>query len=558
MFADVSLHFEPIGIERVFLFKVREKRIVTTSLKDITKDARFFVNFNENYVEIFSEVQKRYDGWSVVAFPKFRTNIQDYASPVNSCVFTEILKSYKSKEIRVDGLGWDEPGYYSEFGRFPVSDLIYHKFIKKHGYDLRNRLYAILLDTDDNSHIKVRNDYYGILMDCVFGAQEKLWKTGRKLFGPIDMGIHQTWHGESGGTEDMVHGSFDVWRGLDAVSGGWSDEGAAERLADSSERDYPNYIANMVLAKSLAKFSRSKIAYYNLWGVDFDGSNPKYPPEVMDYWVQLMGVFSIKWLAHAYGWTGVLGEDAGFGPGYPRHSTWDKFKELNKKIDQIEKFTKLGLPEANIAVVYPVESLMAIGNMSANQIAQKIFKLVYQLTEAGYSVDLISPGILGQAKQSRGILQILDKSVKSKTECGYEFLVMPHSTVLPLASIGVLRTLLRLRFPVLFDKNKPRFDARGWKIELFCSETFDLDRNPVDSLRQAGIRKICEGPDNAYVSMIKDGEDIIFATCPTRFRGTYEGQIRTEGLTVGIPQSSGIRLIKVNRGGHVIESLYLQ
>jgi len=557
MFADVSLHFDPIGVEKVFLFRLVKNRVITGSVRDITGDARFFVNFNENYVEIFGFVQKRCEGWNVIAFPKFRTNIQDYASPANNWKFAQLLTTYKSKGIAPHGLGWDEPGYYAEFGRFPVSMHIYRLFRKKYGYDLRSKLYALLIDTDDNSHIKIRNDYYSLLMDCVFGAQQQLWKVGKKLFGPIDMGIHQTWHGESGGTEDMVHGSFDVWRGLQAVSGGYSDEGGAERLADPAERDYPNFITNMVLAKSLAKFSQNKIAYYNLWGVDFDGSNPKYPPEIMDYWVELMGVFSIKWLAHAYGWTGVLGEDAGFGPGYPNHATWDKFIELNKKIDTIEKFTKLKLPEANIALVYPIESLMAIGNMSGNQIAQKIFRMVYQLTERGYSVDMISPGFLAQGKYIDGKLHISPKRDSLGTGFSYEFLIMPYSPVLPSGAAKLVRHLLKRKFPVFFSKDTPKFDTEGKSLFLSFPQHFDMDDNPVDALIRGGIQKLFNGPESAYCSMMRDGANVIFALCPIRFRGMYEGEIQTNDFTLDVAQSRGIRLIRANRRGIVLETIEL-
>ncbi|MEK6571637.1 MAG: hypothetical protein AABZ61_09715, partial [Bacteroidota bacterium] len=550
MFTDVSLHYEPVGLERVFLFKLENvgilrkesfghgfaRRILHRSIRDVTKDARFYVNFNEDYVEIFGFLDRRYAGWYVMAFPRFRTNIQDYASPANEKVFAKLLHEYHARGVSFDGLAWDEPGYCAEFGRFPVSKHIYKRFREKNGYDLADKLYGILLDVDDNSHIRIRIDYYSVLMDAVFGWEKRFWNLGRKMWGDIEMGIHHTWHGESTGTEDMVHGSFDLWKGLGSVSGGWSDEGVAERLMHPDEFEYAKYITNMVLAKSLARFSKTKTAYYNLWGVDYDGTNPKYPPDVMEYWVDLMEVFSIKWLAHAYGWTGVMNFNLGFGPGYPDHPTWDRFTELNQKIDRIERFTGLRIPEANIALVYPIESLMAIGNLSGNAIAGQIFDLVYELTAAGYAVDMISPGLLGTGSIQNSKLRIQNYT--------YEYLILPYSPVLPRTALKLLHCLLERKFPVFFDKNSPRFDSNGKRINLHVSCDFSLDEKPAQTMIEKGLRKLCDGPGDAYLSMMRDNDEYIFALCPLRFRGSYSGEIRLKDFSIPIPESRSIRLVR--------------
>jgi hypothetical protein len=545
MFIDVSLHYEPKYLERAFLYNSKDGKIIKKSIIDITKESRFFVNHSESYVEIFGETDEKYNGWDVIAFPRFETNIMDYASTENQTEFNKIIDTYKKNKIHLDLAAWDEPGYYAEFGRYPVSKIIYTKFAEKYGYNLKDKLYALILDVDDESHIKIRNDYFSLIEDFVFNAQKKLWEHSKKHYPQIESGIHQTWHGESGGTEDMVHGSFDLWKGLIGVSGGFTDEGGAEKLVDIKEENYHHYITNLVLGKSLAKLSKSGIAYYNIWGVDIDGSNPKYPSDVMEYWVDLMGVFSNKWLAHAYGYTGVIGSDRGFGPGYPFNSTWDKFISLNQRIDIIEKSTKLIPPEANIAFIYPIESLKAIGNLSGNKIADKIFKLIFDLTFKGFNLDIYSPGVLAESVYKNKKLVIK----KNK----YDYLICPYSKIIPRKSEKIIGEMMKDKFPIFFDENFPEFDSEGKHIKMKFVENFKLDKSAELDLIQYGIKKNVYGPENAYVTYRFVDNDIVFTLCPNEFQKYYEGEIKYSNLIIPVEKSNAITIIKVSHKGKILD-----
>ena len=543
MLIDVCLHYEPLNIEKVFLFKDKNGKILKNSIKDITDKSRFFVNYNEDYVEIFGDIERKYDGWKVIVYPKFKTNIMDYASPKVQNLFCQFVDEYKKRKIKLDGIAWDEPGYYSEVGRFPVSKYIYSAFKKKYGYDLKEKLYALQLDVDDFSHIKIRNDYYSLLEDFVFNFQKKLWDYAKKKYPNVESGIHQTWHGESGGTEDMVHGSFDLWKGLKSVSGGFTDMGAAERLVDKNEEWYPHFISNMIIGKSLAKFSKTKIAFFNVWGVDYDGSNPKYPPDIMDYWVDLMSVFSNKWLSHAYGYTGVINADRGFGPGYPFHNTWKKFKTLNKRIDRVESITKLIPTEANIAVVFPVESLKAIGNLSGNIIARKIHELIFKLTYEGYSVDVISSEMIKDGK-------LINNSFYVKNQ-KYDFMICPYLKVLPLGIDKILKNLIDKKYQLFFDENPPQYDIKGKKVDLKCKTHFNLFKNPEKDLAQFGLKKLIYGPKNAYSTVRKDKNEFIFTLCPREYNLKYSGYLSYSDISLSIDEYDGVTLITTDKKGKI-------
>jgi hypothetical protein len=541
MFIDVSLHYEPLQIEKVFLFNVSGGKAQKKSIKDITKDAKFFVNYNEDYVEIFGETDKKYEGWNVVAFPRFRTNVMDYASPKVQKEFNKFIDIYYKRRFKIDGIAWDEPGYYAEFGRFPVSKYIYSKFKAKYGYDLRDKLYAILLNVDDNSHIKVRNNYYSLIEDFVFDAQKYLWEYAKKKYPDVDSGVHHTWHGEFGGTEDMVHGSFDIWKGLKSVSGGFTDMGGAETLACKGDNLYEHYVSNMVIAKSLAKFGKYDQAYFNLWGVDYDGSNPKYPSNVMDYWVDLMCVFSNKWLAHAYGNTGIMNADRGFGPGYPFHNTWIKFNLLNRKIDTVEKLTKLKPTIANVLLVFPVESLKAIGNLSGNETAKKIHELIYKLTYQGFSIDVISPQLFADGKYNGK--EYVYKNNK------YRFVICPFLNVIPKEAEKILTVLKKNKFNIYFDATPPKFDTDGKKVNFNCKSRFDVFKEPEKDLERLGLKKLIEGPKSAFTTFRYVGKDIVFTLCPNAFQVSYEGEIRFNNIVIPIEKTNGLTVIVCDSKG---------
>ncbi|HLP02809.1 MAG TPA: hypothetical protein VK163_12350, partial [Opitutaceae bacterium] len=297
MLTEVSMWFNPTGVDRVVAYRRGgDGKVLADSVRDLTAGHHFFVNRALSYVEVFGRVELPPGEWWVVAFPRFMTNLYAFDAPEHEKRMLALLDRYKARGIAFDGFWWDEPGYTLQFGHYAISDRIYADFRAKYGYDLKEKLHALLLPLDDGSHLRVRHDYFQLVMDYVFGAERRFWKAGEKLFGPLRMGIHHNWHSMP---DNIYHGSADPWRGLEAVDAGYTDDSAFEGYFSASLARKFEQASYMIQAASLARFSRSGKAFYNRWGV-------KYGPDVAAYWNDLMPLFSNQWLQHSYGSTGAI------------------------------------------------------------------------------------------------------------------------------------------------------------------------------------------------------------------------------------------------------------
>ena len=100
------------------------------SVTDITHIARFYANMDEGFVEVFGEVSVPVDEkWWVVSFPKFDTNLTDFAGRASKDELNSFVEALFDASTYLDGITWDEAGYCGQVGRFPVSLSLYNSFI---------------------------------------------------------------------------------------------------------------------------------------------------------------------------------------------------------------------------------------------------------------------------------------------------------------------------------------------------------------------------------------------------------------------------------------------
>ncbi len=421
MLTEVSLWLNPLSVDKVFAYQRENGKVVRSSIRDITADAHFFMNRSSYYVEVFGKPNLSEGNWYVVAFPKFMTNMYAFDSPGHEEIMLGLLDEYKKREIHFNGLWWDEPGYYFQFGQFAISDRIYNDFKNKYGYDLKENLYSLILDVDDNSQLKVRKDYFELLMDYVFGGEQRFWEHGEKLFGTLRMGIHQAWHSIP---DDTYAGCGDYWRGLVAVDGGYTDDGSFENYFKTNLAGMYEQTAFMILASSLAKFSKDGVAHYNRWGTN-------YTNEVPVYWNDLMPLFSNTWIQHAYGNTGVVGASRGFGPGFPDHSSWSILPELNKKTEQVVNITKYKLPIADVAIVFPISTFLTSLQPTTGDMMNEIRRLVGIMPALGIQVDAISDWLFAEGKIQDGVFQVWDQK--------YTAVLLPHSKIVSKETLATIK-----------------------------------------------------------------------------------------------------------------------
>ncbi len=533
MLTEVSLWLNPLAVERVYAYQRQNGKVVRASVRDITPSHHLFVNRAFYYVEVFGQVELPPGEWYVFAFPRFMTNMYAYDSPDHEALFLSLMDEYKRQAIAFDGFWWDEPGYYFQFGHFAYSRFIAADFQKKYGYDLKDNLYRLVLDLDDDSHIKARYDYFQLLMDYVFGGQRRLWQKGENLFGPLRMGIHQTWHWLP---DDVYTGAGDVWRGLASVDGGYTDEGNFERyFAQGTAERYIN-ASRMLIAKGLAKFSRSGRAYFNQWGV-------RYGNEVPLYWNDLMAAFSNEWINHCYGYTGVLGADRSFGPGFPNHESWALSPGLNERNRRILALTQFRPALAEVAIVYPNPTIITGWAPETNGIVEDVDRLIGAMPALGIQADAISVDLLAEGALKDGQLAIRDQR--------YKALVLPHARVLTPEAVRVLAELRRRRFPVFVGGEAPKRTTTGERVTLDAGPVF---RIPSDAAELAKVIEVLRLPspcgklDGAYLNVIQGQApgEVLLTIMPVDPKGTVGGKVRCLGQTVDVAPTCKLAIYKID------------
>ncbi len=535
LLSEVSLWLNPLSVEKVYAYQRENGNVVRSSIRDITADAHFFLNRSFYYVEVFGKTNLPKGDWYVFAFPKFMTNMYAFDSPEHEKIMSGLLDEYKKRDIHFNGFWWDEPGYYFQFGQFAISDRIYNDFKNKYGYDLKENLYSLILDLDDNSQLKVRKDYFELLMDYVFGSEQRFWKYGEKLFGPLRMGIHQTWHTIP---DDMYAGCGDYWRGLVAVDGGYSDDGAFENYFKTDLAGKYEQTAFMILASSLAKFSQDGVAHYNRWGVN-------YTNEVPVYWNDLMPLFSNTWLQHCYGYTGVLGASRGFGPGFPDHSSWSILPELNKRTEQVVNITKYKLPVAEVAIVFPISTFLTSLQPTTGKMMDEIRRLVGIMPALGIQVDAISDWLFAEGKIKDGVFQVRDQK--------YKAVLLPCSKIVSKETLAAIRELQKKNFPIYFIDELPQLTVDGEKVDLKAKVSFSIG-DDMDKL-SAEIKKLdLPSPvtqlKDAYVTVVPgSGKDVYVLVMPVEPGKEVSGQITCNGKKVVVEKSSKLSIYHVDSRG---------
>ena len=535
MLTEVSLWLNPIGVDKVFAYQKKDGKVLKSSVKDITPGHHFFVNRSFYYVEVFGKTNLPAGDWYVIAFPRFMTNNYAYDSPAHEKILFSLLDEYKKQNVHFDGFWWDEPGYYFQYGQYAISSRIYNDFKNKYKYDLKSNLYALLLDIDDNSHLKVRYDYFQLLMDYVFGSEKRFWEKGEKLFGSLRMGIHQTWHTLP---DNMNTGCADYWRGLEAVDGGYTDDEAFEHYFKTDLAGKYEETSFMILASSLAKFSKSGIAHYNRWGTN-------YGKEVPTYWNDLMTLFSNEWIQHCYGYTGIIGASRDFGPGFPNHETWKILPDLIKRTQKVVDITKYNLLAAEVAIVYPLPAFLTERQPVLEQMMGKLNRLTGIMPALGIQADVISDWLLAEGKINDRVLQVRNQK--------YKAVLLPFPKVVTPECLSVIQKMKELNFPCYIIDEPPQFILDGKKISQSFDVSFKIgkDINVLsEEIEKLNLPSPVTKLKGAYVTVIPGQSMDVFVMIMPVVPGTQVGgEILYKGNKIIVEQTNSLSIYHIDSNG---------
>jgi len=525
--------YEPVGIERVFAFR-RTSDGKAGEIRDVSEAASWTHARDERKVVVHGEVSEGLDGFEVIAFPIFRTNFFDYAGRKSWDLWVDFIHRLLKRIDCIRGICWDEPGFYTESGKFPAGERIAGYFELAHGYNMSDQLARLVLESHDNAHIRIRNDYYRFPNEIIAGSMQRnrsLTLEAASELGfkdTIQNGIHATWHGEFCGLEEMAHGSMDLWRIRPYQTAAFTDVGGAERL--NHRGNAPDVIYSLVLARSLARVGPNRgLIYCNLWGASFGTSDVEPPVEIVDYWRDLLDVFGAQWLAHAYGWPGTRFRDLGFGPGYPDHPSWERFKSVNRRSEEASGIFEAGEQISDVLVVFPLESFYSIGHIGGNRIGAKLVELVDRLTRLGYQLDIVSPAWLSDSEMDEGRILL--------NGCEYNSIVLPYCRVIPEAAWEKVIAALDARVPVIADlPSYDLLDPQGHPLPKpeGCFR-FDLTTNAVERIYKS-IPPTYELPTGALGNIRRIGGSYRVHLIADRPSGRFGGVFKYSGVEIEIEE----------------------
>ena len=538
MLTEVAVEFVPVGLARVYAVRRTGAPLGPGEIVDLTRDSRLFYNARDRYVEAFGRLPMlEGEGWEALAFFHVRTNHVDLSSPEQMKRYGELLGELARSGVDPTGVLWDEPGYTCTYGTLPFSPAHRRAYRRERGTALERDVWKLAIEAEDESHLKVRTTYYRIVRESIVRAQSLMQRRSRELWGPRTViGMHDTWHFESADMCDMNHGSLDLWAGLRSKSAGFVDLGGIDALRDPGSPWYAHLAAMNVIAASLGRHSRDREAYNNLWTVgDDDGAG--WQREAMDYCVSTMGLFGLRWLAHAYGPVGTIGQERSFLgspplPGYPDHSTWAEFPAWNRRLREHCAAVENRLPEANLLLLFPVETLYGTADGRADRAAGEVFGLILALVDAGFHPEVLSPVLAARGRWTT-------EGFCLNGRC-YQAAVYPHARTLP----EDYRRLFRgagTRMLVAFDH--PRRTAAGRPVRLPPYRLAPGVQEVLAVLGTVPALRPVTAPPHAWTTWTKTGAGVVVSVAPARCGATVEGRLSYRGQSVVLPPTSSLSRI---------------
>ena len=513
---ESSLVFEPSGLEKAFAFRMQDGIVLSETIRDVSDEARFYANFREQTVDVFgSVITPDEEGWRVMAFPRFDTNLTDYAGRESNDALIGLIEDLFDAGTSLSGVTWDRGGYCCESGRIPVSLSLYNSFTAEYGYDLRNKLIALALPMDDGSHVSVRRDYYSLLMDAEFSAYRDFQRAFHGFFGSVDSGIFHDWGGGDAGLPPCQ----DPWRGLmPGTSGLTAFRADAADFAEPSARIF----GSLSLARSLGVFSTTGNAFVR-------SRLPAAEDAMIGYWSDLTGLFSLRWMAES----GSVPE-SGARENLCDSKEWVPYRKMNERIRRVENLTGFRFPETDVLVLYPHETLITADPNEAQRMRNGLVRFIGRLALRNIQVDAISPSFLRAAALLPDGFRIGFRS--------YRTLICPYVETLQPDVSAFMMILENRGVKVLFGGS----GAAGGPPPAFLGDLqFDPESNDFSWLEQAGVHPLVQSPPGAIGSVIRHSGDTLLLLCPASMGGTFEGEAKSGEWTVKVPLSRELVIYKL-------------
>lgn len=352
-----------------------------------------------------------------------------------------ILETMASQERPVRGFMWDEPHF--GFAFFPkngraISDRLYERFEERFGYDLRSRLIELWwnLSGKDSSLVRL---HYAELLEGELAALEARFVKETELFNQNSagghsgfLGMHRTMHEEL--SDDFFIGCSDYFRHNQFTSSGFTDS--------VFERD-DSMLTFFRVAQSLALDSRDGEAWSNNWGFRPTEAHHRY-------YLPLMGLMRIRWIAHTYH------DSMQFGPGYPDHPLWKDMKGHLREHTELFDALEGTQPTADTAVVYNWKVLARYHDASIHTHRRDLLLLSKQLMQQGTQFLFITDEMLVDATIENGVFVTRIGSFKR--------LILPWADLLEPGAFDTLELLAAAKIEVILFGSPAELTADGTDV----------------------------------------------------------------------------------------------
>ncbi|MGE9291543.1 MAG: hypothetical protein ACQKBT_11165 [Puniceicoccales bacterium] len=376
--------------------------------------------------------------------------------------YDHILELHRDSNL--DGVGWDEPAVEGDWGTYLYGDAFARAFESVKGYSLRDQLYLLDEGGCDPEAIRVRLDYYEVLNEGVFHAQQNLIRKARELFGDdLIFGSHHTWQGE-GGINDYRCGAVDYFRLNDQMDAGYTD---------CCWWDPQSVAYAYTLGSSLGRLTPSGEAEVNTW-------HWKATNAMVDYNARLISLFKISWFNIFYGESSEVTR-------YPDHYTWDLTVQETKRNRAMLRELKGFDPVTEVGILHGWETVCGVNRPDLAS-AHKAFCLnqASRLVERSIAFDWVDSRLLADAKVEGDSL---------RTALGrYRILILPYASILPDLVWTTLRDFAWGGGRLIFVGPPPAFSRSGKSLEAGFAEMLGM---PELTLTQylSGIDAQCQLPD---------------------------------------------------------------
>ena len=533
---EIAIGYEPFLLEKAFIFQMENGQIVRETVKDITAYVHFYINMAKQYIEVYGQIKVPEDeAWYAMAFPKYNINIQDYASRKNNDLMHQYIESLFDEGAYLDGLYWQDPGYIIDAFQIPVSESIYNAFEIEFGYDLKDKLFSLAMPVDDGLQYQVRHDYYRFLNETVFDAGLDLKKSAHSFLGQIDFAVSYSMEPDGCLLKAMHPGDISPWMDTSVTTVGIGHLG---NLGDPVG-ELNSLLPKLNAIKSMAAFSQNQEAFASFW-LD------KASWENMEYVSDILALYSIRWCAESFGYSGYIGEADCEVPNLPEHESWELFSRLNRKIHEIYKVTGFILPTATIGLVYPVETLWGMQYRDAQNRIDTINQFISQCDMQGVQLDIISPRRLVEGKIRQNQLYI-------RQRC-YQHILYPYPDIVSVDLLPVFRELAKIDFPLYFAENRPLILSNGKKISRSVTDGFSVIKLDTDIFGKDIEAGKFQFPENCLASIIQvhDGELFLFA--PQSPLQKFSGSVHYGDLNFRIPSTDRLTIYS-HWGGESVQRM---